>query len=62
VGVLSPLPIDFSQIWTTIIFLFLALAYLFYVIHKKVMYRHNGLVLAGLYAVFLTIEIIKIVQ
>ena len=61
VGLLHPVRVATGEVINAMIFLAIGLAILLYIIKKKYMTWKHGILLLSLYAVFLTIEIYKVV-
>ncbi|MBI4144919.1 sodium:calcium antiporter [Candidatus Woesearchaeota archaeon] len=62
IGLLNPLAIDAGQIINAVVFLAVALTLVIFFVQRRTMTWKHGALLIGLYAVFLAIEIAKLVS
>ncbi|HLF55004.1 MAG TPA: sodium:calcium antiporter [Candidatus Nanoarchaeia archaeon] len=61
VAIIKPIAVDISQAMNSVIFLALAITTIMFWMNKKKLTWKHGLILLGLYAVFIAIEIYKII-
>lgn len=61
IGLISPISVNIGQILNATIFLVISLTLMIYFLQKRFMTRKHGIMLLGIYALFIIIEIIKLV-
>lgn len=61
ISIVNPIVVNVAQVWTSALFLFVSITISFYYIHLGSIKRWQGMLLILWYAVFLTIEILKVV-
>ncbi len=62
VGIFHPIRIAVGEVFNVMVFLTIGLTLLLYFVHKQVMTWKNGIVLLALYALFMLVEIYKVVR